>query len=133
MATGGVRGYTTGSMRGMGLLLAAGIALAVGCAAEKPPPVVADDDLTAAHLRNLGEDDSVLRHLGPTPEEARALAEENARRGDGTDPAAGIDTLAEDHAREEEPTGREKAEQAGVAALGVALTLGAMVAPYFLF
>jgi hypothetical protein len=119
----------------MGLLLAAGIALAVGCAAEKPPPVVANDEFTAAHLRNLGEGDSVLRHLEPTPEEARALAEENARRGDGdgTEPAAGIDTLAKDHAREEEPTGREKAEQAGVAALGVALTLGAMVAPYFLF
>ncbi len=119
-------------MRGLGLLLAAGIVLAHGCGAEKPPPVVAEDDLTAAHLRYLGEGDSVLRHLAPTPDEARALAEESAQRGDVQDPPSGADTLAEDHSRAE-PTGREKAEQAGVAALSVAVTLGAMVAPYFLF
>jgi hypothetical protein len=40
--------------------------------------------------------------------------------------------MAADHELEQ-PSQREKAEQAGIAALAVAVTVGAMVAPYFLF
>jgi hypothetical protein len=110
------------------VLLAAGFAC--GCGAEKQRPVVGEDDITAAHLRNLGEDRSMLRHLEPTEEEARALAEEEGARA-GAPP--GEEGWTEDHDLQEAPTTRDKWEQASIAVLQVAVTLGAMVAPYFLF
>jgi hypothetical protein len=115
-------------MRPLAAALALGAGLLWSCAAEKPKPALQQDDITAAHLRSLKEDGSILRYLEPTPEEARALAEEGALRG-SVEP---IDSVATDH-EIEGPTQREKAEQAGIAALAVAVTVGAMVAPYFLF
>jgi hypothetical protein len=114
----------------VGLLLVAG-GLAAGCGAEKQRPVVGEDDITAAHLRSLGEDNSVLRYLVPTDEEARALAEDAQLRGDAPPGEAG---LADPHdLEEEEPTTDQKVSQASIAALQVAVIIGAMVAPYFLF
>ena len=111
------------------VLLAAG--LACGCGAEKPRPVVGQDDITAAHLRNLDEERSVLRNLEPTEEEARALAEEELARHSATGRARRGGS--EDQELEEAPTTQKKWEQASIAVLQVAVTLGAMVAPYFLF
>jgi hypothetical protein len=119
-------------MRLLAVALALGAGLVWSCAAEKPKPAVQQDEITAARLRSLKEDNSILRYLEPTPEEARALAEESALRGDGVAPADAVDTLAADHELEE-PSQREKAEQAGISALAVAVTIGAMVAPYLLF
>jgi hypothetical protein len=113
---------------GVMVLLAAG--LACGCGAEKQRPVVGEDDITAAHLRNLGEDRSVLRNLEPTEEDRRSLAEEELARGNAP---AGEEGWAEDQDLEEVPTTQEKWEQASIAVLKVAVTVGAMVAPYFLF
>jgi hypothetical protein len=134
VAAAGARGYSRRGMRlSVGMLLLA-VGLAVGCGAEKQRPVVGEDEITAAHLRSLREDDSVLRHLEPTEEEARALAEEAAARGEGAGAhAAGEEGWAEDRDLEEEPTTQEKWEQASIAVLQVAVTVGAMVAPYFLF
>ncbi len=104
------------------------------CGAETQRPVVGQDDITAAHLRNLEPEESSLRHLDPTEEEARALAEEEAARAGGDPaPAPGAEGWAEDRDLEEEPSRQEKVEQASIAVLQVAVTLGAMVAPYFLF
>ena len=119
-------------MRLLAVALALGAGLLWSCAAEKPKPAVPQSDITAAHLRTLKEEGSILRHLEPTPDEARALAEEQALRGDGTASAEPVDGMAADHELEQ-PSQREKAEQAGVAVLGVAVTLGALVAPYLLF
>jgi hypothetical protein len=113
---------------GVMVLLAAG--LACGCGAEKQRPVVGEGDITAAHLRNLEEDGSMLRHLEPTEEEARALAEEELTRASSL---AGQEGWTEDHDLQEAPTTQEKWEQASIAVLQVAVTVGAMVAPYFLF
>jgi hypothetical protein len=107
-----------------------GMVMVVGCATEQPRPVVGEDELTAAHLRNLQEDQSALRYLEPTEEEARALAEEELAKGNVT---PGQETWAENRDLEEEPTREEKVSQASIAILQVAVTLGAMVAPYFLF
>jgi hypothetical protein len=100
------------------------LALAVGCGAEKQRAVVGEDDITAAHLRNLREDDSALLYLEPTEEEARQLAEEEL---------AQAQMPPENHDIEEDPSTRDKVGQASIAFLQVAVTLGAMVAPYFLF
>ncbi len=101
-------------MRLLAVALALGAGLVWSCAG-KPKPTVQQDEITAAHLRSLKEDKSILRYLEPTPDEARALAEERALRGDGVVPGDGVDTLAADHELEE-PSQREKAEQAGIAA-----------------
>jgi hypothetical protein len=122
--------YKAAVMRVVGMLLLVAAALAWGCAAEKPRPVVGADDITAAHLRNLDEDRSPLRYLEPTEEEARALAEEEVARGSMP---AGDEGWAEDQDLEEAPTTQEKWGQASIAVLQVAVTVGAMVAPYFLF
>ena len=111
------------------LLLGVGLAIA-GCASEKPPPVVGEDEITAAHLRNLEEDPSVLRHLDPTEEEARQLAEEEQPASSG---AVTTDGSAHKHELEEEPTTEDKVAGASIALLQVAVTIGAMVAPYFFF
>jgi hypothetical protein len=116
----------------VGMLLL-GAVLAVGCGADKQRPVVGENDITAAHLRGLREDRSVVRHLEPTEEEARALAEEELARTGGAAPAPGDEGWSEDLDLEEEPTTQDKVEQASIAVLQVAVTLGAMVAPYFLF
>lgn len=123
--------YSSHSMRlGVAmLLLGVGLAIA-GCASEKPPPVVGEDEITAAHLRNLEEDPSVLRHLDPTEEEARQLAEEEQPASSG---AATTDGSAHKHELEEEPTTEDKVAGASIALLQVAVTIGAMVAPYFFF
>src|SRR5262245_47030412 len=113
---------------GVMVLLAAG--LACGCGAEEPRPVVGEDDITAAHLRNRGEDRAVLRNLEPTEEDGRSLAEEERGRGNAP---AGEEGWSEDQELEEVPTAQEKWEQASIAVLSVAVTVGAMVAPYFLF
>jgi hypothetical protein len=114
-------------------MLVLGAVFAVGCGAEKQRPVVGESDITAAHLRGLQEDRSVLRHLEPTEEEARALAEEERARTGGSVPAPGEEGWSEDRDLEEAPTTQDKVEQASIAVLQVAVTLGAMVAPYFLF
>jgi hypothetical protein len=110
------------------LMMVLGALLVGGCGAEKRP-VVGDDDITAAHLRNLDEP-SPLRQLEPTEEERRALAEEEAMRQNSP---AGDEGWSEDRDLEEAPTRQEKWEQASIAVLQVAVTIGAMVAPYFLF
>jgi len=111
------------------MVLLAG-ALAASCGPEKPPPVVGQDDVTAAHMRNLDEGHSTLRYLEPTEEEARALAEEERAQ---TEQKPGDEGWIEDHELEEEPTTQKKWEQTSLAVLKVAVTVGAMVAPYFLF
>jgi hypothetical protein len=111
------------------MVLLAG-ALAASCGPEKPPPVVGQDDVTAAHLRSLDEGHSTLRYLEPTEEEARALAEEERAE---TAQKPGDEGWIEDHELEEEPTTQKKWEQTSIAVLKVAVTVGAMVAPYFLF
>src|SRR5262245_29669374 len=111
-------------------LLAAG--LAFGCGAEKQRPVVGQDDITAAHLRNLDEDRSALRNLDPTEEDRRSLAEEELAHTNPP-PPAGEEGWSEDQDLEEVPTTQEKWEQASIAVLQVAVTVGAMVAPYLLF
>ena len=130
MATGRQPGYS-GAMRLLAAALAFGAGLLWSCAAEKPKPA-AQQEAIAGSLRTLKEEGSILRYLEPTPEEARALAEEAAVRGDGTDPANPIDSLAVDH-EIDAPTQREKAEQAGISALAVAVTVGVAIAPYFFF
>lgn len=112
------------------LMLLLGVTLAGGCGAEKQRPVVGEDDITAAHLRSLDGEPSALRHLDPTEEEARALADEELARASVP---AGEEGWSEDRDLEEVPTTQEKWEQASIAVLQVAVTLGAMVAPYFLF
>ena len=114
---------------GVVMLLVAG-ALAVGCGAEKQPAVVGEDDITVAHLRNLEEEASDLRYLEPTEEEARKLAEEELAQ---TRVRPGQEQWAENHDIEEDPSTQDKVAQASIAFLQVAVTIGAMVAPYFLF
>lgn len=116
-------------MRSVAVALACG-ALLCACAAENARPTVGRDDITAAHLRNLETNGSALRLLEPTPQEAEVLAEEEAARAARP---PGEEGWAEDHDLEEEPSTQEKAEQASVAVLAVAVTVGAMIAPYFLF
>ena len=130
MATGRQPGYS-GAMRLLAAVLAFGAGLLWSCAAEKPKPA-AQQEAIAGNLRTLKEEGSMLRYLEPTPEEARALAEEAAVRGDGADPANSIDSLAVDH-EIDAPTQREKAEQAGISALAVAVTVGVAIAPYLFF
>jgi hypothetical protein len=112
---------------GVVTLLVAG-ALVAGCGAEKQRAVVGEDDITAAHLRTLHEEESDLRYLEPTEEEARRLAEEELAQ---TRVRPGEE--AESHDIEEDPSTQEKAAQASIAFLQVAVTIGAMVAPYFFF
>src|SRR5262245_18950407 len=119
-------------MRLVGVIALFVAGLAVGCGAEKQRAVVGQDDVTAAHLRNLGEDRSALRNLEPTDEDRRSLAEEELARANPA-PAAGEEGWSEDQDLEEIPTTQEKGEQASIAVLQVAVTVGAMVAPYFLF
>jgi hypothetical protein len=130
------------------LLLGAGLAIA-GCAAEKPPPVVGEDDITAAHLRNLEEDPESLWHLEPNEEDARRLAEqeeaahakpageEEARPVAEQERTASAKPVGEDSAErsvlEDEPTTEQKVAGASIAFLQVAVTVGAMIAPYFFF
>jgi hypothetical protein len=130
VATGADGSYSACGMRvGVVMLLVlAGVGL--GCSAEKQRPVVGEDDITAAQLRNLHEEKSVLRNLEPTEEEARQLAEEELAQ---SDPPPGKESWAENHDLEEEPTTQDKVGQASIAILQVAVTIGAMVAPYFLF
>ena len=71
------------------LVVALGV---VGCGPEKPPPVVGEDEITAAHLRNLEEEPPLLRQLEPTEEERQALAERGPggeHRSPATIPAIG--------------------------------------------
>jgi hypothetical protein len=123
-------GYKRQRMRLVGVMVLLAAGFACGCGAEKQRPVVGQDDITAAHLRNLEEDRSPLRILEPNEEERRALAEEELAR---TSTPAGAEGWAEDHDLEEAPSTQEKWEQASIAVLQVAVTVGAMVAPYFLF
>src|SRR5262249_48168153 len=97
---------------------------------EQQRPVVGEDDITAAQLRNLHEDQSPLRYLEPTEEEAHALAEEELAEASVP---PGEERWAENRDLEEEPSREEKVAQASIAILQVAVTIGAMVAPYFLF
>jgi len=106
------------------LVVVLGIA---ACGPEKPPPVVGEDEITAAHLRNLQEDPPLLHQLEPTEEERRALAEE----GLAPSTAPGDDSGNRNEI-EEEPTTEQKVTGASIGLLQVAVTIGAMVAPYFL-
>ena len=106
------------------LVVVLGIA---GCGPEKPPPVVGEDEITAAHLRNLQEDPPLLHQLEPTEEERQALAEE----GLAPSTAPGDDSGSRNEI-EEEPTTEQKVTGASIGLLQVAVTIGAMVAPYFL-
>jgi len=114
------------------LLLGVGLAIA-GCASEKSPPVVGEDEITAAQLRNLDPEPAILRHLDPTEEEARQLAEEEQSASNGAATTDGAAHQHELHELEEEPTREEKVAGASIAILQVAVTIGAMVAPYFFF
>jgi hypothetical protein len=107
-------------------LLVVGLGVA-GCGPEKPPPVVGEDEITAAHLRNLEEEPPLLRQLEPTEEERKALAEEGLTAS--TKPGDSGDR----NEIEEEPTTEQKVTGASIGLLQVAVTIGAMVAPYFLF
>jgi hypothetical protein len=110
------------------MFLAVGLGIA-GCGPEKPPPVVGEDEITAAHLRSLTDEPPLLRHLEPTEEEARELAnEEQAAASDKTTGGSGDRSEIE-----EEPTTEDKVAGASIALLQVAVTIGAMVAPYFFF
>jgi hypothetical protein len=126
---GGAR-YKRCLMRLVGVIALLAAGLACGCGAEQPRPVIGQDDITAAHLRNLGEDRSALRNLEPTEEDRRSLAEEELVHANAP---AGEEGWSEDQDLEEVPTTQEKWEQASIAVLQVAVTVGAMVAPYFLF
>jgi hypothetical protein len=126
---GGAR-YKRAGMRLVGVIALLAAGLVCGCSAEQPRPVVGQDDITAAHLRTLGEDRSVLRNLEPTEDDRRSLAEEELARANAP---AGEEGWSEDQDLEEVPTTQEKWEQASIAVLQVAVTVGAMVAPYFLF
>jgi len=110
------------------LLLGLGLAIA-GCASEKPPPVVGED-ITAAQLRSLEDEPPMLRYLSPTDEEARALAEEERLAASGN-PVP--EASAERSDLEDEATTEDKVEGASIGLLQVAITIGAIVAPYFLF
>lgn len=125
------RGYSARCVRLVVVMLVVVAALAAGCGAEKQRPVVGEDEITAAHLQSLRQDGSMLRYLEPTPEEAQALAEEEQARAAIP---AGEEGWAEDRDLDKEtPTTQDKVEQASIAVLQVTLTLGAMIAPYFLF
>jgi hypothetical protein len=107
--------------------------LAGGCASEKPPPVVGEDEVTAAHLKSLSIESPFLRYLEPTEEEARAIAEEQHAEA-ARDPSANDGLYPEERTLRDEDDGAEdKFGQASIAVLKVAIILGAMVAPYFLF
>jgi hypothetical protein len=109
------------------------VLLAGGCASEKPPPVVGEDEITAAHLKSLSLESPWLRYLEPTEEEARAIAEEE-RSEAARDTNAGDGLYPEERTLRDEDDGtQDKFGQASVAVLKVAIILGAMVAPYFLF
>lgn len=107
-------------------LLVVGLGV-VGCGPEKPPPVVGEDEITAAHLRNLEEEPPLLRQLEPTEEERKALADEGLAAS--TKPGDSGDR----NEIEEEPTTEQKVTGASIGLLQVAVTIGAMVAPYFFF
>ena len=107
-------------------LLVVGLGVA-GCGPEKPPPVVGEDEITAAHLRNLEEEPPLLRQLEPTEEERKALAEEGLAAS--TEPRDSGDR----NEIEEEPSTEQKVTGASIGLLQVAVTIGAMVAPYFFF
>jgi hypothetical protein len=121
--------YSRRPMRlGLAMALLVVVLGIVGCAPEKPPPVVGEDDITAAHLRNLEEEPPLLRQLDPTEEERRALADEGLAAS--TKPG---DESGDRNEIEEEPTTEQKVTGASIGLLQVAVTIGAMVAPYFLF
>ena len=110
--------------------LVLGVGLVFSGCADKPPPVVGADDITAAHLRSLQDDPPILWNLEPTEEEARRLAEQEQAAASAN---PGTGDTAERSALEDEPTTEEKVAGASIGFLQVAVTIGAMVAPYFLF
>jgi hypothetical protein len=101
------------------LVVVLGIA---GCGPEKPPPVVGEDEITAAHLRNLPEDPPLLHQLEPSEEEKQALAER---------PPAHRARRFRQSERDRGAHHRAEGDGASIG-LQVAVTIGAMVAPYFL-
>jgi hypothetical protein len=129
------RSYTRSRMRRLALSTAVLVAAlaAGGCASEKPRPVVGEDEITAAHLKALSLESPWLRYLEPDEDEARAIAEEQRAEAE-RDPNAGDGLYPEERTlRDEEDGTQDKFGQASVAILQVAIVLGAMVAPYFLF
>ena len=106
-----------------------------GCANDKPGPTVGEDELTAAHLRALPIQSPYLRYLEPDEEEARALAEEEQKKEAARAAGRNEDGVyPEEQALYDEDDGsQDKLGQASIAILQVAITVGAMVAPYFFF
>ena len=133
MAPEGGRSYTPFVMRRLALSMAVIVAAlaAGGCASEKPPPVVGEDEITAAHLRSLSLESPWLRYLEPDEEEARAIAEEQHAEAE-RDPSANDGLYPEERTLRDEDDGtQDKFGQASIAVLRVAIVLGAMVAPSF--
>ena len=109
--------------------------VAGGCANDKPRPTVGEDDVTAAHLRALPLESPYLRYLEPDEEEARKLAEEEQKKEEARAAGRNEDGVyPEEQALYDEDDGsQDKLGQASIAILQVAITVGAMVAPYFFF
>jgi len=123
----------TGWMGGMRGLLAGltALALLVACGTERRPSARDDDDMpeiSAAQLDDAFEDPATADFLAP--EERTALDRVQAPRS-----AQAPDHAGEDPAPPRGPVSRalDDAGKVGIALLSVGATLGAFVAPFFLF
>jgi hypothetical protein len=123
----------------VGMLVALAVVVAVGCT-EKKTRLNTADDFSAARLG--GPSPSLLRYLSPEEKDALEkvgdrvvdepddMADSSLHPGDegyGEDDGLGV----EDNDGEE--TLSEKTAKASVSLLGVGITLGALVAPFFLY
>ena len=129
---------------GAGLLVAAVLGVG-GCGLEdKHHPFFHDKDseapeLEGAHLGDSWEDDSVADFLSPDERDSlRQSGTAYIRADDDLDD----DLIDSEHAKADEPLPDEqdgfkrtldKAGKMAVSALGVGITVGMVVAPYFLF
>ena len=119
-----------GRVRGLWAWLIA-VALLVGCGTERQPSARSDDDMpeiSAAQLDDAFEDPATADFLAP--EERTALDRVQGPRS----------ALASDRAGQDPPPPQgavaralDDAGKVGIALLSVGATLGAFIAPFFLF
>ena len=120
-----------GGMRGLLAGLTA-LALLVACGTERRPAARDDDDMpeiSAAQLGDAFEDPATADFLAP--EERTALDRVQAPRS----PQTAGDHAGQDPAPPQGAVARalDDAGKVGIALLSVAATLGAFIAPFFLF